>query len=168
MANQSKAVFETIADDLGTFATARDVKPEQMAKELEDLFSRPYDAAERLIKVVGNLTDAEREMLRTADQSGDPAKAQAAIAQVLEDHLELERNKRQQVLEVSLAQARAARDAMAAISSEEGQAAYAALEAQVEAWEKELAAIKAANEEAKKQAGILESTQFGGSAPPAV
>jgi GH24 family phage-related lysozyme (muramidase) len=159
MANGSKAVFATIASDLGTLATSRDIKPEQMAKQLEDVFSEPYDAAGRLVKIVGDLTDAEREMLRVADQSGDPAKAQAAVAQVLEDHLGKLRGLREKDLELSLAQARAARDQMSAMGGEEAQASLSMLTAQISAWEKELAAIKAANDEAKKQAAILEGTQ---------
>jgi GH24 family phage-related lysozyme (muramidase) len=159
MANGSKAVFETIASDLGTLATARDVKPEQMAKELEDLFSRPYDSAERLVKIVGDLADAERGLLDSADATGNPLKAQAAIAQILQDHLSGLRAAREKDIEASLRQAEASRDAMATMGGEEATAALAMLNSQIAAWQKELAAIKSANDEARKQAGILDSSQ---------
>ena len=165
MQNQSKAVFEAIADDIAILTPAGG-KAGQTAKELEAIFSEPFDAGERLLRMLGNLTDAERELLRAANATGDIAQVQAADLTVIQDHIAGLRAKREKELEVQLEQLRATQEQMAQLGGLEG--TYA-LNLQIDAVEKELAALKAANDEARKQAGIVEIVGvIGGSAPPAV
>ena len=60
MQNGSAAAIKAMIADLADFAAATGEKVPEAAKKLEEMFSDPFQAADKLAKALGGLTEAQR------------------------------------------------------------------------------------------------------------
>ena len=78
MKNGSAAVYGAMASDVKDFASVTGQEVAKATDALKTLFEDPGKAADKLASTFGGLTAAEQESLKAAQDSIDPAKAQAA------------------------------------------------------------------------------------------
>ena len=136
----------------------RDIKPDEAAKQLEAIFANPFEAATRLRDVFGALTDAEQAMLQKGAETGDANKALAASIDVVADRYEKAHAQRLRDIDEAIRQAKVNLDAAMAMG-DAGAAAIEQTQKQIGALEAERAKITATNDELRKKAGILNTTQ---------
>ena len=155
---QSAAARSAIVAEIPALTEARDIKPDEAAKQLEEIFKNPFESAKRLSDIFGQLTDAEQTLLQQADATGDANKALAASIDVVGGRYEIAHAQRLRDIDDQVKQQRAAISAAEAMG-DAGLAAVEQAQKAIGALEAERARIATTNDELRKQSGILKTTQ---------
>lgn len=154
MQNGSEAAFTAIIANIKAFAQVTGRDAPQAAEALKDIFSEPKDAAEKLEKTFGQISNEQRDLLKAAQDSLDPMQMQAALQQVLAEKLSAVRAQHIKKIEAQIEELRLQKQ-LAQSSMDGGDAAEAFAMISIAALEKEKKAIESVNETAAKQVDIL-------------
>ncbi len=155
MKNGSTAVFEAIKGDVKDFAAVTGQEVTKASETLKDVFANPGDAVKKLSAAFGDLTEAERLSLRAAEDSLDPAKAQAAIQEIIATRLNNVREARIREIDTQIEETKRWRDQMS--NQGAGFSMGAPENRDVQALESERQSLVLLNEEALRTAKALSS-----------